>query len=66
METSGTGSKIPGAGPSVCPRCDGPTTRADVIEELYELAQRTDAEVEFVEKDPFLEAGGGAGALLRY
>jgi peptide chain release factor subunit 1 len=38
----------------------------NVLEELYELAQRTGAEVEFVEEDEFLQSIGGVGAILRY
>ena len=52
--------------PLRCPKCKGPTSRADLAEELYELAQRTGAEVEFVDEDPCLESIGGVGALLRY
>lgn len=39
----------------------------NVLEELYELAQRTGAEVEFVEEDEFLQSIGGVGntALLK-
>jgi peptide chain release factor subunit 1 len=49
-----------------CDRCGGPTSVVDVVEELYELAQRTGAEVEFVEKDDFLDSDDVVGALLRY
>jgi len=38
----------------------------NILEELYELAQRTGAEVEFVEEDEFLRSLGGVGAILRY
>jgi len=55
-----------GALPKSCPNCGGPTSRADLAEELYELAKRTGAEVEFVEEDSCLESIGGVGALLRY
>ncbi|HPJ31111.1 MAG TPA: Vms1/Ankzf1 family peptidyl-tRNA hydrolase, partial [Methanothrix sp.] len=37
--------------PSACPSCGGPPSPVDVVEELYELAVRTGAEVEFVEED---------------
>jgi peptide chain release factor subunit 1 len=37
-----------------------------VVEELYELAVRTGAEVEFVEEDECLVSSEGVGALLRY
>ena len=52
--------------PPACPSCGGPTSAVDVIEELYELAERTGAEVEFVEEDACLASGEGVGALLRY
>ena len=52
--------------PSACPSCGGPTSPVDVVEELYELAQRTGAEVEFVEEDACLASSEGVGALLRY
>lgn len=52
--------------PKECDRCGGPTSAVDVLEELYELAQRTGAEVEFVEKDDFLASDDLVGALLRY
>ncbi len=52
--------------PKECDRCGGPTSVIDVVEELYELAQRTGAEVEFVEKEDFLDSDDVLGALLRY
>jgi peptide chain release factor subunit 1 len=52
--------------PENCPVCEGPTSQVEFVEELYELAQRSGAEVEFVEESPFLESIGGIGALLRY
>jgi peptide chain release factor subunit 1 len=52
--------------PEACPNCGGPTSAVDVVEELYELALRTGAEVEFVEEDSCLASGEGVGALLRY
>ena len=55
-----------GARPEVCPQCGGRTSQVNVLEELYELAQRTGAEVEFVEEDEFLQSIGGVGAILRY
>ncbi len=54
------------APPDECPFCGGPTSGVDVVEELYELAQRTGAEVDFVEDSDFLRSIGGIGALLRY
>lgn len=52
--------------PQKCPLCGGPTSVVDVIEELYELAQRTGADVEFIDDHAFLESIGGIGAILRY
>jgi peptide chain release factor subunit 1 len=52
--------------PEECDRCGGPASAVDVVEELYELAQRTGAEVEFVEKEDFLDSDDVVGALLRY
>lgn len=49
-----------------CPICGEPTTEAEIIEELYEMAQNTGAEIEFVDNDQFLESVGGIGALLRF
>jgi peptide chain release factor subunit 1 len=36
------------------------------LEELYQQAERTGAEVVLVEDDAFLESIGGIGAMLRY
>ncbi len=55
-----------GSQPESCPRCNGRTSRINLLEELYELAQKTGAEVEFVEEDEFLRSLGGVGAILRY
>ena len=55
-----------GSQPERCPRCNGRTSRVNILEELYELAQRTGAEVEFVEEDELLRSLGGVGAILRY
>lgn len=55
-----------GSQPESCPHCNGRTSRVNLLEELYELAQRTGAEVEFVEEDEFLRSLGGVGATLRY
>lgn len=54
------------APPEKCTYCGGPTSGVDVVEELYELAQRTGAEVDFVEESDFLTSIGGIGAILRY
>ncbi|HUS75978.1 MAG TPA: Vms1/Ankzf1 family peptidyl-tRNA hydrolase [Methanothrix sp.] len=55
-----------GGQPENCPHCGGKTSRVNVLEELYELAQRTGAQVEFVDEDEFLQSLGGVGAILRY
>jgi peptide chain release factor subunit 1 len=52
--------------PETCPTCGGPTSSVNVVEELYELAVRAGAEVEFVEEDACLASSEGVGALLRY
>ena len=49
-----------------CSDCGGPISSAEVVEELYELAERTGADVEVVSQSPFLETLGGLGAILRY
>ncbi len=54
------------APPKTCPKCGAPTSSVEFVEELYELAMRTDAEVEFVKESPFLDSIGGLGAILRY
>lgn len=54
------------ARPKECPNCSGPTSEVDVVEELYELAERTGARTEFVKESAFLESIGGLGAVLRY
>ncbi|MBN2066354.1 MAG: hypothetical protein JW771_06065 [Candidatus Thermoplasmatota archaeon] len=54
------------AGPiNECPVCGGHTTEADVIEEIIEFAERTDATVEFSD-DEELARLGHVGAILRY
>jgi len=55
-----------GSQPESCPRCNGRTSKVNILEELYELAQKTGAEVEFVEEDEFLRSLGGVGAILRF
>ena len=52
--------------PEVCTQCGSRTSQVNVLEELYELAQRTGAGVEFVDEDEFLQSIGGVGAILRY
>jgi peptide chain release factor subunit 1 len=52
--------------PKECERCGGPTSVVNVVEELYEMAQRTGAKVEFVEIEDFFDSDNVVGALLRY
>ncbi len=49
-----------------CPDCGGPVSGAEIVNELAELVERTDAEMEVVSASPFLESIGGLGAILRY
>jgi len=54
------------AGPvKECPVCGGSTTEADMIEEIIEFAQRTDATIEFTD-DEEISHLGHIGGLLRY
>ena len=48
-----------------CQICGAPTTEADVIEEILEFAERTDAEIEFTD-DEEISNLGHIGAILRY
>lgn len=48
-----------------CPTCGGEMA-ALKLEELYEMAEKTGAEVVLVEDDEFLENIGHVGAMLRY
>ncbi|MBD3408118.1 MAG: hypothetical protein GF411_18500 [Candidatus Lokiarchaeota archaeon] len=48
-----------------CPICGGPTSEADVIEEIIEFAERTGATIEFTKHDE-LHNLGHIGALLRF
>jgi peptide chain release factor subunit 1 len=48
-----------------CPTC-GQELAALRLERLLELAQNSNAEIEFVEEDEFLKNIGGVGAILRY
>ncbi len=48
-----------------CPICGGKTTEADVIEEIIEFAERTDATIEFSD-DEDLATLGHIGGILRY
>ena len=53
-------------GPGECPRCGGTVSPADLVNELVEMAQRTDAAVQHVRSSPFLGSIGGVAAVLRY
>ena len=55
---------IPAEG--TCPDCGGPVSGAEIVNELMELAERTDARVENVSGSDFLVSLGGLGATLRY
>ncbi len=57
---------IPEIQQSSCPSCGGNISHENIAEELYEVAQRTGADVALVEDDVFLESIGGLGAILRY
>ena len=48
-----------------CPVCGGPTTEADIIEEIIEFAERTQADIEFTD-DEELAKLGHVGGLLRF
>ncbi|HEC82049.1 MAG TPA: hypothetical protein ENI42_06460, partial [Thermoplasmatales archaeon] len=49
-----------------CPYCGKSTSEVDVVEEIIEFAERTDAEIDFVEDDETLRGLGGVGGLLRF
>lgn len=53
-------------GPGKCSRCGGSLSAADLVNELVEMAHRTNAEVQHVKVSPFLDSIGGVGAILRY
>ena len=58
--------QIINAGPiKDCPVCGGPTTEADIIEEIIEFSERTDARIEFTDDEEIAQLGHIAG-LLRY
>jgi peptide chain release factor subunit 1 len=57
---------IPEISQSSCPSCGGHLSHENIAEELYELAQRTGADVAVAKDDEFLESIGGIGAMLRY
>jgi peptide chain release factor subunit 1 len=48
-----------------CPVCGNSTTEADMIEEIIEFAERTDATIEFT-NDEEMQKLGHIGGLLRY
>jgi peptide chain release factor subunit 1 len=52
--------------PTDCKACGGHILVVDVLEKLYELAQKTGAEVEFVEPGELLDSTDIVAALLRY
>jgi len=49
-----------------CPGCSGAVSEADVIEEITELAERSDTKIEFVDDSTLLNELGGVGGFLRY
>jgi len=50
---------------SSCPYCGKETSQVDVLEEILEFAERTDAEIEFTD-DEEISKLGHVGAILRY
>jgi peptide chain release factor subunit 1 len=50
---------------TTCPNCGNKTSEVDVIEEIIELAERTDVKVEFTDNDEIKKLGHIV-ALLRY
>jgi peptide chain release factor subunit 1 len=52
--------------PVKCPRCGAKVSPADLVNELVEMAHRTDAAVQHVKDSPFLDSIGGVAAILRY
>ncbi len=51
---------------ATCPDCGGVVSGAEIVNELAELVERTDAEMEVVSGSDFLVSIGGLGAILRY
>ncbi len=49
----------------VCPYCRNKTSKVDLLEEILEFAERTDAEIEFTD-DEEIKKLGHVGAILRY
>ena len=50
---------------NICPYCGKRTSEIDVLEEILEFAERTDAEIEFTD-DEEIRYLGHIGAILRY
>jgi len=48
-----------------CPYCNNNTSKVDVIEEILEFAERTDAEIEFTDDEEIKDLGH-VGGILRY
>ena len=48
-----------------CPYCNNETSKVDILEEILEFAERTDAEIEFTDSDEIKDLGHIAG-ILRY
>jgi len=53
-------------GPGKCPRCGGRLSGSDLVNEMVEMAQLSDADVQHVKASPFLGSIGGVAAVLRY
>lgn len=53
-------------GPGPCAQCGGPVSSAELVNELVEMAHRTDVVIQVVAESPFLDSIGGVGAILRY
>jgi len=50
---------------NTCPYCEKQTSEVDVLEEILEFAERTDAEIEFTNSEELKDLGC-VGAILRY
>jgi len=48
-----------------CPYCEKSVSKVDVIEEILEFAERTDAEIEFTDSEEIADLGH-VGAILRF
>lgn len=53
-------------GPGECAECGSAVSSAELVNELVEMAHKTDAAVQVVAESPFLDSIGGVGAILRY